>query len=210
MRIIFVRLSEFSRKYPIVRGMASYTVIWPAASLLQQRLSGKKDMDYMQALRFSLYGGFFVGPTLYAWLKIASYIWPKINLRSAMTKALVEQVTYGPAAICCFFFGINLMEFKPIDECIEEVKSKFFPTYKLGVCVWPILQTINFVFIPERNRVVYVSCCSLMWTSILAYMKSLKSERLEQGVVLLKESNIDILSKIQSSDAQNDATKTKV
>lgn len=86
MRIIFVRLSEFSRRYPIVRGMASYTVIWPTACLLQQKFAGKKELDYMQALRFSLYGGFFVGPTLYAWLRIAQYIWPKTNFRSAITK----------------------------------------------------------------------------------------------------------------------------
>ena len=44
----------------------------------------------------------------------------------------MEQVTYGPAAMCCFFFGINLLEFKPIAECAEEVRLKFWPTYKVG------------------------------------------------------------------------------
>ncbi|KAH0561886.1 protein sym1-like isoform X1 [Cotesia glomerata] len=190
MRIIFVKIGELSRRYPIVRGMASYTVIWPTACLLQQKISGKEKLDYIHALRFSLYGGFFVGPTLFAWLKIATYLWPKPNLRSAITKALVEQVTYGPAAICCFFFGINLLEFKPISECVEEVKNKFFPTWRIGVFVWPILQTINYVFIPERNRVVYVSFCSLGWTSLLSYVKSLETSQLNSGTVLMKEPQV--------------------
>ncbi|XP_034188644.1 mpv17-like protein isoform X2 [Osmia lignaria lignaria] len=177
MRVIFVKFREVTQKYPIVRGMASYTIIWPTGSLIQQKIIGNDELNYMQALRFSLYGGFFVAPTLYCWLRCSSYFWPKSDLKSAITKALVEQVTYGPAAMCCFFFGINLLEMKPVAECIEEVKHKFWPTYKVGVCVWPILQTINFVLIPEHNRVVYVSFCSLIWTSFLAHMKALEAKK---------------------------------
>ncbi|XP_017881346.1 mpv17-like protein [Ceratina calcarata] len=172
MRIIFVKFREVSQKYPIVRGMASYTLIWPTGCLVQQKLVGKDELNYGQALRFSLYGGFFVAPTLYCWLRCSSYFWPKSDLKSALTKALIEQVTYSPAAMCCFFFGMNMLEMKPITECFEEVKQKFWPTYKVGVCVWPVLQTVNFIFVPEHNRVVYVSFCSFMWTSFLAYMKS--------------------------------------
>lgn len=50
---------------------------------------------------------------------------------------------------------------------------------QVGICVWPILQTINFCLIPEHNRVVYVSCCSLVWTSFLAYMKALEKKKKE-------------------------------
>ncbi|XP_076232725.1 mpv17-like protein isoform X2 [Calliopsis andreniformis] len=179
MRVIFVKFREVSQKYPIVRGMASYTVIWPTGSLIQQKLTGNDELNYMQALRFSLYGGFFVAPTLYCWIRLSSHFWPKSDLKSAVTKALVEQVSYSPAAMCCFFFGINLLEMKPVAECLEEVKQKFWPTYKVGVCVWPILQTINFFLVPEHNRVVYVSCCSLVWTSFLAYMKALEKKQKE-------------------------------
>ncbi|CAL7947484.1 unnamed protein product [Xylocopa violacea] len=177
MRMILVKFREVSKKYPVIRGMISYTIIWPTGCLIQQKLVGKDELNYTQALRFSLYGGFFVAPTLYCWLRCSTYFWPKTDLKSAITKALVEQVTYSPAAMCCFFFGINLLEMKPISECIDEVKQKFWPTYKIGVCVWPILQTINFFFVPEHNRVVYVSFCSLMWTSFLAYMKTREAKK---------------------------------
>ncbi|CAL1676740.1 unnamed protein product [Lasius platythorax] len=182
MRIIFVKFREISQKYPIVRGMASYSVIWPTANLLQQKIMGKEEFDYTEAVRFSLYGSLYVAPTLYCWLKCASYLWPKANLKSAITKALVEQVTYSPAAMCSFFFGMSFLELKPVSECIEEVKIKFWPTYKVAICVWPILQTINFALIPERNRVVYVSVCSLVWTCFLAYMKASAAKRKEKDL----------------------------
>ncbi|XP_014598369.1 PREDICTED: mpv17-like protein isoform X2 [Polistes canadensis] len=181
MRIILVKFREVSQKYPIVRGMASYAIIWPSASLFQQKITA---------------------PTLYCWLRCASHFWPKSDFKSAITKALVEQVTYTPTAMCCFFFGMNLLEQKSISECIEEVKQKFWPTYKIGVCVWPILQTINFVLIPEHNRIVYVSICSLMWTSFLAYMKALETKRKQQEMANSTKTMefLDTQSMIESID----------
>lgn len=81
-----MKFREVASKYPVVRGMASYSVIWPVASCIQQKVTGKDHIDPMQALRFSIYGGFFVAPTLYCWLKFAARVWPHCNLRSAVTK----------------------------------------------------------------------------------------------------------------------------
>lgn len=201
MRIIFVKFREISQKYPIIRGMASYSVIWPTANLLQQKIIGKEEFNYAEAGRFSLYGSLYVAPTLYCWLKCASYLWPKGDLKSAIIKALVEQVTYTPTAMCSFFFGMSFLELKPVSECIEEVKIKFWPTYKVGVCVWPVLQTINFFLIPERNRVVYVSVCSLIWTCFLAYMKASAIKRKEKDLNFndVRDPKIMLENKAQSS-----------
>lgn len=38
------------------------------------------------------------------------------------------------------------------------------------------------MLIPEHNRVVYVSVCSFIWTSFLAYMKALEAKREQQGM----------------------------
>lgn len=45
------------------------------------------------------------------------------------------------------------------------------PIFQVGICVWPVVQTINFTLIAEHNRVPFVSICSLLWTTFLAYMK---------------------------------------
>jgi protein Mpv17 len=90
---------------------------------------------------------------------------------------VVEQMTYGPAALACFFFGMSLMEGKSVEHATEELKMKFLPSYKVGVCFWPVLQTINFCFVPEKNRVPYVSVCSLVWCCFLAYMHQLEVKK---------------------------------
>lgn len=60
-------------------------------------------------------------------------MWPVSNFRTAITKALVEQVTYGPAATASFFFIMSLLEYKTVEESKQELYDKFFPTIKVSV-----------------------------------------------------------------------------
>ncbi|KAF6203685.1 hypothetical protein GE061_002018 [Apolygus lucorum] len=159
--------------------MISYSVIWPAGSLVQQRIEGRSfgDLDFPRVARFCVWGCLFVAPTLTVWMTIARAIWPQNNLRSAITKALVEQVTYTPFAMTSFYFGMTLLEMKGVEAAKKEVVDKVPPTYKVAVLIWPILQTFNYTTIKEKNRIVFVSFCSFVWTTFLAYMKHTDLEK---------------------------------
>lgn len=49
-----------------------------------------------------------------------------------LLKGLLEQVSYTPAAMTSFYFLMTLLEGRSIDDGINEVKSKFWPTYKVS------------------------------------------------------------------------------
>lgn len=53
-------------------------------------------------------------------------------------------------------------------------------TFQVAVCFWPVVQTINFAYVPEKNRVVVVSIASFIWTMFLSYMHHFDQERLPQ------------------------------
>ncbi|XP_074031240.1 mpv17-like protein [Leptinotarsa decemlineata] len=181
MTVIFSKIVALTRHYPVVRGMISYGMIWPTSCIIQQTIAGKtlENYDWMQALRYSLYGCFITAPTLYAWIRISSVLWPGTNLKTSITKAIVEQFTYGPVALASFFFGMTLLEGKGVTEAKNAIETKMFSTWKVGACVWPVVQTINFCYIPEKNRVPFVSVCSLVWCCFLAYMHQLEIEHKE-------------------------------
>lgn len=172
------KIGVLTTRHPIVRGMAAYALMWPTSNLIQQTMSGKRfeNYDWQKCVNFCLYGSLFVAPTLFIWVRFSSRLFPGRNFRTAVSKAFVEQLTYGPFAACCFFFGMGLLEGKELNDCIEEVKVKFLPTYKTALCFWPFIQTCNFYFVPERNRVVVVGTCSLVWTCFLSYMHNLDKE----------------------------------
>ncbi|PSN54306.1 hypothetical protein C0J52_11053 [Blattella germanica] len=186
-KMYLVRFSEFTQKYPLTRGMITYSIIWPISNLCQQTITGRKELDFLEAVRFCIYGSCFVAPTLYAWLRLAANMWPQLNLRSAVTKGIVEQFSYTPFAMTCFYFIMSLLEGKTVRRAAHEVEVKFIPTYQVGALVWPVLQTINYTLVAEKNRVVYVGMCSLMWTCFLAYMKQLEAEKLAAERLLKKK-----------------------
>lgn len=125
-------------------------------------------------------------------------------------QGLLEQITYTPAAMTSFYFFMSLMEGKSVDDSIAEVQSKFLPTYKVrsilvytlseksqichsfaifphkfslikaAMCVWPMVSTVNFALVPEKNRVVFISMCSLIWTCFLAYVKQLDQKNVDK------------------------------
>ncbi|XP_021181366.1 mpv17-like protein [Helicoverpa armigera] len=175
----YSKITNAFKKYPLLRGMASYSIIWPGSSLIQQTFEGKTfdNYDWWRCARYGLYGSCYVAPTLYSWLTIANIMWPGSSIRAGIIKTFVETITYTPFAMCSFYFGMSLLESKPFNEAVAEVEAKFLPTYKVGASVWPAVAMVNFCLIPPRNRVPFISCCSLIWTCFLAYMKHLEKEQ---------------------------------
>uniref|UniRef100_A0A1B0DNN7 Uncharacterized protein n=1 Tax=Phlebotomus papatasi TaxID=29031 RepID=A0A1B0DNN7_PHLPP len=169
-------------KYKIVRGMVSYSFLWPAGSLIQQTIEGKNfsNYDWVKCIRMGIFGTFIIGPSLYIWMRFANTMWPRRDLKSSLCKALTEQVSYDPLLITTFLFGMSLLEGKSAREARREVKDKFFDTYKVGAVFWPCVQTVNFTLIPQRNQVVFVSIFSMIWSSFMAYMKHTEIEKIRQ------------------------------
>lgn len=87
VRIYLTKLSDFTTRYPLIRGMITYSFTWPISNLCQQAIRGSNEWDFAEALRFCLYGSCFVAPTLYGWLRLAANMWPQLNYRSAIAKA---------------------------------------------------------------------------------------------------------------------------
>lgn len=142
-----------------------------------------------------------MGPTMFLWMRFTASILPGRSFKSSILRAIMEQFTYDPAAICSFLYLMTLFEGKSREDAKQEVstqfclqsenakdlisttkftlqvKDKFFDTYKVGAIYWPIVQTINFKFVPVKNQVVCTSFFSMMWSAFLAYMKHLEIER---------------------------------
>ncbi|XP_047498146.1 mpv17-like protein [Penaeus chinensis] len=97
---------------------------------------------------------------------------------SACVIAGLEQVLFAPVGQTQFYLGITLLEGRPWPECLKEWREKLIPTWKVAVCFWPVVQTVNFAYVPEKNRVVVVSVASFVWTIFLSYMHHFDQEML--------------------------------
>ncbi|KAG6449079.1 hypothetical protein O3G_MSEX005843 [Manduca sexta] len=180
---ILTKVLHIPAQFPLVRGMLSYAIIWPTCSVTQEYLADGtsiENADWARAARYSFFGTFFMAPVFYNWMKYTSRFFKRRTLLECIKRAAIEQISYSPLAMAYFFFGMSLLEMKPVEACVNEVKEKFWPTYKVGVVFWPTAQTINFYFVSEKNRIVFVSLASFVWTVYLAHIKSRDQKKKEE------------------------------
>lgn len=107
-------------------------------------------------------------------------MWPRSDIRSSLAKAFTEQIVYDPFAITIFLYTMTIAEGRSKAEARQEVAEKFLPSYQIGFVYWPIVQTMNFAFVPKRNQVVVAGFFSIFWTTFLACVKALKVEDLKE------------------------------
>uniref|UniRef100_A0A8D7ZUG4 (northern house mosquito) hypothetical protein n=1 Tax=Culex pipiens TaxID=7175 RepID=A0A8D7ZUG4_CULPI len=76
-------IAEITNEYKILRGMISYSALWPLGCILQQTFEGKRwhNYDWQRCLRYSLYGTFVSAPMLYTWMRVANIMWPRTDVR---------------------------------------------------------------------------------------------------------------------------------
>lgn len=67
-----------------------------------------------------------MGPTMFLWMRFTATIWPGRSFKSSISKAITEQFTYDPAAICAFLFLMTLFEGKSTEDAKQEVFIFFF------------------------------------------------------------------------------------
>ncbi|KAL3268186.1 hypothetical protein HHI36_007312 [Cryptolaemus montrouzieri] len=99
-------------------------------------------------------------------------------------KAILEQFTYAPVTMLCFYTVMPVLEGNTLQSAIQDhLKPKFFSTYKIALCYWPFVQTFNFSLVPARNRVPFVSVCSLIWWTFLAHMNSERKDQINPKIL---------------------------
>jgi protein Mpv17 len=92
MSAVLSRTLVYFNKYPLLRGVATYAIIWPVSNLCQQAIAEKEKFDFVQVLRYSLFGSLYVAPSLHAWLKLSGIMWPQMNMKIALTKVTLHFI----------------------------------------------------------------------------------------------------------------------
>lgn len=176
-------LRKVADRYPVTRGMITYTLLWPSGNLLQQALDDSREWwDLREAARYGLYGGLVTAPLLYHWLQLLARLVPGASFSQALAKGFVDQLVFAPVNISQFFVGMSLLEGRQLEEALDEWGRKFPSTWMISLSVWPLVQCLNFSLVPAKNRVMFVSCGSFLWMAFLSYMQHTDADDLPEGL----------------------------
>ncbi|XP_037954212.1 mpv17-like protein [Teleopsis dalmanni] len=105
----------------------------------------------------------------YKWLD--SYI-PGTAPAVITKKLILDQFVLSPYLIMLFFTGMSIMENS--ENIFLDVQTKFISTFYKSCMFWLPAQSINFMFIMPKYRVLYMGICGFLWVNILCWAKRQK------------------------------------
>lgn len=170
--------SKFFNKHPLAGNGLVYGSLYVGAEFSQQTITRKflmkppQDIDKPTLGRYAIMGTFVYSPILYNWYKWLDKTFPGTAKRIIVRKLLLDQFILTPPLLVIFFTGMSLMERQ--SNILEECKQKFLPTFARSCLFWMPAQTLNFLLVPPKFRVVYVGSCAFAWVNILCWVKRQK------------------------------------
>ncbi|XP_008472286.1 mpv17-like protein [Diaphorina citri] len=157
---------------PLQRGMAMYAVTYPTGSFIQQLLNKEQEkIDYRRIGKFTLFGSLVIAPGVNLWVNFVNRVFVGNSILHILGKVGLEQIIWAPIFYTVFYFGLTVMDGRPVADALLEVKTKAFHTYTVGLMVWPFLQLYNYSHVSDKNRIVFMAFFGLIWTVYLSYTK---------------------------------------
>lgn len=129
--------------------------------------------DCARAGRMGSFGLLFYGPYQHYWYNALDKGFPAKTVRNFISKVVLNQVCLAPIVIGAVFAWTLALQ-NQLEEWPNKVKRDFKNTLFTGWKFWVPASSINFVFVPLRHQVLYMSCCGIIWTAFLSYSSSKK------------------------------------
>ncbi|KAI8322860.1 hypothetical protein GQ54DRAFT_259184 [Martensiomyces pterosporus] len=94
--------------------------------------------------------------------------------RQVGKRLLCDLLLYEPSMYFIFFGSMALLEGGGLEDARYRISTLLLPTYLTGLTISPIIQSVNFAFVPLIYRVPFGSCFDLFWDSYLSWVNNEK------------------------------------
>ncbi|KAJ1897119.1 hypothetical protein LPJ66_003575 [Kickxella alabastrina] len=96
-------------------------------------------------------------------------------------RLIYDVLLYEPTMYALFFGSMAVLEGGGITDVKYRISALFWPTYTTGLMISPIIQSVNFAFVPLIYRVPFGSCFDLFWDSYLSWVNNEKLAMIEDN-----------------------------
>jgi len=144
-------------------------------------------LDLERTARFAAFG-IGMGPLIGRWNLVLEKNFPlralagssssgqaaagKVSGKALAKRVLADQAIMAPIGLSIFIGSMGLMEGRDIPG----VKQKYADMYKPAIIanweVWPVVQLVNFRFMPLAYRVPFQATCGVFWTLYLSLLNA--------------------------------------
>lgn len=99
------------------------------------------------------------GPAATTWFGfLQRHVVLKNSKATIVARVAADQCLFTPTHLTCFLSSMAIMEGS---DPVEKLRTTFLPSYKANLTIWPLVQGVNFTFVPLEYRVLAVNLVSL-------------------------------------------------
>jgi len=127
-------------------------------------------IDLRQTTTFAIAGLIFVGPAVRGCLvAIDKMFGPTSNIKVLSKKLFVDQILIAPVFLVCYISVLTLLKTMSFQEVMPELKKNYLNVLSMNYKFWPVVQMLNYYFVPLTYRVLFGSSASLIWNTLFSY-----------------------------------------
>jgi len=137
--------------------------------------------DHARTIRFFIFG-FGMGPLIGRWNTFLERRFPPrirrpigdsgISIAGLTKRVSSDQLLMAPTGLAMFLASMGVMEGRDAKHIREKFKDIYGQAIIANWQVWPLVQIINFRFMPLPYRVPFQSTCGVFWTLYLSLLNS--------------------------------------
>lgn len=93
------------------------------------------------------------------------------SLKFVGTKVAVDGLIFGPIDLLVFFTYMGFSTGKSATQVKEDLKRDFIPALILEGGAWPLMQAVNFRYVPVTHQLLYVNAFCLFDSAFLSWLE---------------------------------------
>ncbi|KAK9477665.1 hypothetical protein V1514DRAFT_333102 [Lipomyces japonicus] len=144
------------------------------AQVAEEATGDYKSYDLQRTARMVFHGGVVFAPIVTRWYGLVSRV-VKIPGRpnlQAFGRMVVDQAVWAPVGIASFYVSMGVLQGHSWQSIEQDLRDKWYPTMVGNYAVWPLVQVINFRFMPLQHRLLFVNLVSIGWNAFLSWFSS--------------------------------------
>lgn len=133
-----------------------------------------KEWDFRRLAAVTAFGIFGMGPMGHVWYQALdkfTHAFCRTQTQMVITKVCGDTFVFGPVCLWLFFASVSVMEGTEWESIRRKLWRDFVPTYLIDYSFWPIVQGINFHFIPVRHQLLFVNTVCFFDDIFLTYIQ---------------------------------------
>jgi len=146
-------------------------------NVVAQKVIERRPLDLQRTIKFASWG-MVMSPIVHFWYMFLEKTFRGKN-NTNIPKLLLDQFAFSPLLNMLFFTFMAILDGQP-SRAPTDIKNTLWPALKASWKYWPLVQYINFTFVPVPLRNLFGSLAAFLWNIYFAVL----TQRAKQQITI--------------------------